>query len=152
MTHEENHHLLRACATSRLPAHQSSSDIAKLRQDLGIDADIDDAAIVSALESAGAAAPNAALLSAAVTAAITASNNAAAGAGRSGQRTVDIMKNVQDFTVGMANSEVGMIAAQAAAGKQSGGASTIGGLINAASKAQKVINLAESEDKQPVAD
>ncbi len=122
------------------PIHFGPS-IAKLREDLGIDADVDDSTIMAALQSAAGTNSQAALIGAAVTAGITASNNAAEGAGRAGQRTIDAMKNVQDFTVGLANSEVGKIAAQAVAAGATGGASTVGGLINAASKAQKVINL-----------
>lgn len=120
--------------------------IVKLRE-LGVPADIDDSALTAALQSSGAGSnAQAALIAAAVTAGVTASNNAADGAGRAGQRTIDAMKNAQDFTVGLANSEVGKIAATAIAGSATGGASTVGGLINAATKATKVIDLATSND------
>ena len=54
-----------------------------------------------------------------------AGGNAAAGAHAAGQRVVDQLKNSQDFVVGLANSEVGKIAAQAIAA-QSGGISSVG--------------------------
>jgi hypothetical protein len=47
---------------------------------------------------------------------------------------VDQLKNSQDFVVGLANSEVGKIAAQAIAA-QSGGISSVGGLLNSAKEA-----------------
>ncbi len=63
-----------------------------------------------------------------------AGGNAAAGAHTAGQRVVDQLKNSQDFVVGLANSEVGKIAAQAIAA-QSGGISSVGGLLNSAKEA-----------------
>ena len=63
-----------------------------------------------------------------------AGGNAAAGAHSAGQRVVDQLKNSQDFVVGLANSEVGKIAAQAIAA-QSGGISSVGGLLNSAKEA-----------------
>ena len=113
--------------------------IVKLRE-AGVPDIISDEALLNALQTS-LIGDNAALIAAAATAGVTASNNAATGAGRAGQQVVDARKNVQDFTVGLANSEVAKIATQAVTSGATGGLSAVGGLLNAASNASEVINL-----------
>lgn len=118
--------------------------IIKLRE-LGVDpTDVSDSALVAALQNS-IGSNDAALLGAAATAGITASNNASDGAGRAGQQAIDAMKNSQEFVVGLANSEAGKIATQAVAAGATGGVSSVGGLLNAASKANKVASLASKK-------
>ena len=105
--------------------------IVKLRE-AGVPDIISDEALLNALQTS-LIGDNAALIAAAATAGVTASNNAATGAGRAGQQVVDARKNVQDFTVGLANSEVAKIATQAVTSGATGGLSAVGGLLNAAS-------------------
>ena len=122
--------------------------IVKLRN-LGIEADVSDDAILSALQAAGPT-NQGHLIGAAATAGIAAANNASEGAGRAGQRSIDAIKNAQDFAVGLANSEAGKLAVGAIAAGATGGATTVGGLLNAAGKASKIIDLTnkvtDSED------
>lgn len=57
---------------------------------------------------------------------------AQAGAAGAGDRTMQGMKNLQDFTVGMANSELGKAAATALVPKAGGSATVLGGVLGAA--------------------
>jgi len=123
--------------------------LVKLRE-LGIETDVSDDAILAALQSAGSA-NQGHLIAAAATAGITAANNASDGAGRAGQRSIDAIKNAQDFAVGLANSEAGKLAVSAIAAGGTGGATTVGGLLNAATKASKVIDLTtKASDKDKI--
>lgn len=119
--------------------------VAKLRE-LGMDADVSDDVLIEALRTSTGG-EQARLIGAAAAAGITAANNASDGAGRAGQRSIDAMKNTQDFIIGLANSEAGKLAVGAVAAGATGGASTVGGLLNAAGKASKVIDLAAGASK-----
>jgi hypothetical protein len=111
------------------PVHFAPA-LAALRE-AGVPPDISDEALLGALQTS-LLGDNAALIAAASAAGIGALDNASAGAGRAGQRVVDAMKNVQDFTVGLANSEIAKIATQAVTSGATGGLSAVGGLLNAA--------------------
>ena len=54
------------------------------------------------------------------------------GAAAAGDRTVQTQKNLQDFTVGMANSELGKAAATALVPKAGGSATVLGGVLGGA--------------------
>lgn len=60
---------------------------------------------------------------------------AQAGAAAAGDRTVQVQKNLQDFTVGMANSELAKAAATALVPKAGGSATVLGGVLGAARSA-----------------
>ena len=60
---------------------------------------------------------------------------AQAGAAAAGDRTVQTQKNLQDFTVGMANSELGKAAATALVPKAGGSATVLGGVLGGAKPA-----------------
>ncbi|MFV0459226.1 MAG: hypothetical protein ACK5MT_10730 [Actinomycetales bacterium] len=92
----------------------------------------DEAAVLAALQSA-APPDSTSQLSGAVAAAMSAGEAASAGAGRAGERSLEASRNVQDFVVGLANSEVARIGASALAAR-SGGLSAVGGLLSAAGK------------------
>jgi len=104
--------------------------VAKIREMLTENADVKDSVLSDFLKSA--IFPEDTTMDAAKEGAGRAGKNASDGAGRAGQRAVDVQKNAQDYVVGLANSKVGEIAANAAVSYASGGVSTVGGLINQA--------------------
>jgi hypothetical protein len=104
--------------------------LAKLR-DAGVPPDISDAALLQALQTS-LIGDNAALIQAAQAGGTSALEQASAGAGRAGQRVLEGMKNVQDFAVGLANSEAAQLVTTAVTSGATGGLSSVGGLINAA--------------------
>lgn len=122
----------RARDVAAAPPLEFSEALAQLKEQKLLAEGVDDGAVLSALESS-ITSDAGALISGAVQSGLAVSSNAATGAGRAGDRSVQASKNVQDFVVGLANSEVAKIGAKAVAAR-TGGISAVGGLLSAASK------------------
>lgn len=125
--------------------------LVELRKIGALPDDVDDAAVIAALENTIGG--SAAEIAAAAGAARAAGNEALAGAGRAGQTVMDLQKQYTGFIVDLANSkaataatELGMAAASggASAGAK-GGLSKIGGLLNQARKLPSTSSDTEGE-------